>query len=61
MASTEDELQRIVCTLKNVTIKYNLKISVNKKMAMAMKVKMNVSTKIVVDSNINKQVISFNC
>jgi hypothetical protein len=28
---------------------------------MAMKVKMNVSTKIVVDSNINKQVISFNC
>jgi hypothetical protein len=60
MASAEDELQRIVCTLENVIIKYNLKISVNKKKAMAMKGKMNVSTKIVVGSDIIEQVVSCN-
>jgi hypothetical protein len=45
VASREGELQRAAYTLNNVAIKYNLKISVNKRKGITMKGKMNVRTK----------------
>jgi hypothetical protein len=44
VASIGDELQGAVYTLKNIFVKYNLKISVNKRKAMAMGEKINVTT-----------------
>jgi hypothetical protein len=58
VASREDELQRAAYTLKNIAIKYNLKISVNKTKAMAMRGEINVRTKIVINNNIIEQVNS---
>jgi hypothetical protein len=59
MASTEDELQRAASTLNNMSIKYNLKIYINKTKARAMKGKIKVRTKIVI-KNILEKVNSFN-
>jgi hypothetical protein len=53
-------MQRAINTLSNVTIKYKLKISVNKTETIAMKGKINVRTKILINSHVIKQVNSFN-
>jgi retron-type reverse transcriptase len=56
---TEDELQRAAYTLNNISIKYNLKISVNKTTAMAVKGKISARTKMVIN-NIIEQINNFN-
>jgi hypothetical protein len=60
VTSTEDDMQRAVNALKNVAIKYNLKISVNKTKTMALKGKVNVRLKVVLNNNVIEQVNSLN-
>jgi hypothetical protein len=55
MESAENEIQRAVYTLNNITIKYYLKISVNKTKAMAMRGMMNMRTKILINNHVTIQ------
>jgi hypothetical protein len=59
MVSIGDELQRAAYTLKNIAIKYYLKISVSKKKAKALKGKINATIKTAINIHIIKKANSF--
>jgi hypothetical protein len=60
IADREDNLQRVVHKLNQITTEYGLTISVQKTKSMAFRGRDPVRTKIVIDNKIIEQVNSFN-
>jgi hypothetical protein len=59
VASTEDKVQSAVYAVYSISVKYSVKISVNKAKTMGVKGKMNVRTKMTINNSIIERVNSF--